>query len=131
MGYNYKKIKEELVEKKLADDGLVALCSTGSQTAGLWFGIIGALISASKSKYYAVTKVGEKIALIPYTSKKIDTEAALGYNKSNISKIKIGGAGAYSSIQISTVDGKTQKYSIIQGKKDLQTIVEKMEIPNQ
>ncbi len=130
MALKYKDIKEQMIAKNYAEDGLVALCQTvNTSTAAFWGGMIGAAIAGANNKCYAVSKIGEQLVFVPYTNKEINFQSAFAYNKSKITKAKVSGVGGFAKIKIWTVDGKTQKYSIIQGKAELQTILTKLEVP--
>lgn len=128
MGYNYKKLKAELIEKKLADDGLVAWGQNISQAA-FWGGAIGAAIASASNEMYTISKVGDKIAIIPFVNKAILYDKAYAFQKDKITKAKLGGIGVYSKLKITTIDGKVHAYNISQGKKDVKSILEKLEIP--
>ncbi len=131
MGYNYKKIKEELIEKKYAQGGLVALCQTNTRmgVAGAMGGLLGAALSNIGNKKYAITKVGEQLVFVPYTSKEIDYKSAFAYKKDKLKYVKVSGWGGLSSVKIETISGKKHLYSVTGGKKDLKAILEALQIP--
>ena len=117
MGYNLKKLKNELVEKKYSDNGLVAWGQNNN------FGALGALAS----RMLTISQVGEKIVITPFTNNQILFEGAIAFDKSSIKKAKVGGFLFYSShLKITTTDGQTYKYSIIQGKGAVKQIVKNL-----
>lgn len=117
MGYNLKKLKNELVEKKYSDNGLVAWGQNNNS------GALGALAS----RMLTISQVGEKIVITPFTNNQILFEGAIAFDKSAIKKAKVGGFLVYSShLKITTTDGQTYKYSIIQGKGAVKQIVKNL-----
>ena len=130
MALKYKDIKEQMIAKNYAEDGLVALCQTvNTSTAAFWGGMIGAAIASANNKCYAVSKIGDQLVFVPYSNKEIDFKSAFAFNKAKIEKGTVGGIGGYAKIKLWTTDGDVHKYSIIQGKSDLQTILTKLEVP--
>ena len=117
MGYSLNKLKKELVEKHYSENGLVAWGQNNS------FGAIGALAS----KMFTISQVGEKIVITPFTNNQILFEGALAFDKSSIKSAKVGGFLIYSAhLKITTHDGQTYKYSIIQGKGAVKQIVKNL-----
>ena len=116
MGYNLKKIKAELVEKKLVVNGLVAWGQNMTGTR-FWFGVLGSALAGEKK--HIITKIGDKLAIIPFTSKAIEYNSAIGFDKSKITKAKVSGIGAYCTLKLFTEDGEKHEYNVSQGKKDV------------
>lgn len=125
MGYNLKKIKAELAEKKLGDNGLVAWGQNMTGTR-FWFGVLGSAIAGEKKQI--ITKIGDKIAIIPFTNKGIEYNSAIGFDKAKIAKAKVSGIGAYCTLKIYTEDGQKHEYNVSQGKKDVVEMLNLLQI---
>ena len=124
MGYSLKSLKLELEAKNLADYGLIAWGqSTSAVAAGALFGAIGGAIASATSRKYAITMIrGSQIAVFPFTSKEIKYNEAIAFDKSQLAKAKISGLIG-KKLVLETYDGKKHSYSIMQGAKDLKTIL--------
>lgn len=117
MGYSLKKLKTELLERKYSDNGLVAWGQNNNN------GAVGAL----SARMFTISQVGQKIVVTPFTNNEILFEGALAFDKSIIKKAKVGGFLIYSSyLKITTTDGQTYKYSILQGKGAVKQIVKNL-----
>lgn len=125
MRYNYKILKAELIEKKLADGGFVAWGQTIGNSA-LWGGSTGSAIAGAQNQMYTISMIADKIAIIPFLSTVILYEKAYAFQKDKIKKAKVGGFGVFSKIKITTVDGKLYVYNISQGRKDIKKVLEKL-----
>ena len=66
MGYNLKKLTEELKGKGLADDGLVAWGQNLNKIGGFLGGAIGGAIAGAKSPMHTISCKGNKIVIIPF-----------------------------------------------------------------
>ena len=89
MGFNYYDIKNELIEKGLADDGLVAL---GEKPFNATENLGSLLLGVKKGfsgKSHAITKQGDKIVIYPFTTKGVCYDEALTLEKDNILKVSV------------------------------------------
>ena len=119
MGYNLKKLTEELKEKGLADDGLVAW---GQNSGGALFGAVGAGIAGM----HTISCKGDKIVIIPFSNKEIKYSEGIMIDKNKIKKAKVSFGLWTSKLKIETTDGKSRAYSITQGKSAVKEILAKM-----
>ena len=89
MALDYKTVKADLIAKGLADEELVAFGQNVSAWAYLG-GAIGGAIAGATAKKHAITKHGDKIAVIPFNNKEILYGEAYEIDKSKIQKAKVG-----------------------------------------
>lgn len=90
MGYNYNDVKNELIEKGLADDNLVALGEQPiSPAENLGSLILGVKKHLPGSSSHAITKQGDKIVIYPFSTKGILYNEALTLEKSDIVKVSV------------------------------------------
>ncbi len=118
MGYNLKKLTEELKVKELADDGLVAW---GQNSSGAMFGAVGAALAGM----HTISCKGDKIVIIPFSNKEIRFDDGLMIDKKEIRRAKVSGL-LTAKLKIETVDGKSNSYSITQGKTAVKQILAKL-----
>ncbi|MBO5884677.1 MAG: hypothetical protein J6Q51_02670 [Clostridia bacterium] len=118
MGYNSKKLAQELVEKGMADNGLIAW---GQNSSGL-LGAVGAIIAPM----HVISKVGNLIVVTPFSNKQIFFEKAIAYKKENMINAKLKGGLFGASLKLEMKSGKTYKYSIIQGKAELKQMLKEL-----
>jgi len=120
MGYNLNKLRDELMAKNFADEGLVAW-GQGS-AGGILFGAVGGAMSGM----YVISMIkGSKIAIIPFSNKEIKYSEGKAFDKSKIKEAKVSGFLG-STLKFTTVDGKTHSYKITQGASDVKEILEKL-----
>ncbi len=125
MGYNLKKLTEELKGKGLADDGLVAWGQNTSGMGGFLGGIVGAAIEAGVSKMHTISCKGDKIVIIPFSNSEIKYSEGIMIDKSKIKSAKISGLMT-AKLKLETTDGKSRAYSITQGKDAVKQILAKL-----
>ena len=123
MGYNLKKLTEELKVKGLADDGLVAWGQNLNAMGGFLGGAIGGAIAGATSSMYTVSRKGSKIVIIPFTNKEIKYSEGIMIDKSKIKKAKLSFGIWTAKLKIETIDGKLRAYSITQGKSAVREIL--------
>ena len=119
MGYSLNKLKKELSEKNLADNGLVAW----GQNTGT-----GGIIASAISPMFTISKAGNKIVVIPFNNKTISYDKAISFDLSKIDTAKVKGAWLFSKLVIKTVDGRVYKYSITQGKSAVKQILSSLSL---
>ena len=119
MGYNLKKLTEELKIKGFADDGLVAW---GQNSGGGLFGAVGAALAGM----YTISCKGDKIVFIPFSNKEIKYNEGFMFDRSQIRKAKVSSGIWTSKLSLETVDGKTWTYPITQGKDAVKQILSKL-----
>ena len=89
-------VKEELIQKGLAEGGLVAFArSNNGMTGALLGGAIGSAIQMASAENYAVVKFQNKIIILPYTKDKVVYEKAETFAKDDISKVKLTWTGKF------------------------------------
>lgn len=127
MSFDLNSLREELISKKAAEDGLVAI---GQDVLG--WGVLGSLIAENTIKRYTISKVGSKILVIPYTFSEIEYKSGIAFDKSVITKAKVSGDGIFvtTKLKLWTIDGKVHKYFISQGRKAVKEIVNRMVFSN-
>lgn len=111
-------VANELKQKDYADENLIAFGQLKNKkeiTAG---GTLG-----SNSKFYTISKAGEDLMFIPYSSSGIYYDIMYVLHKSKMKNLKLGGFGRWTTLTLLTVDGHQKKYFIKKGRKDLQKIV--------
>lgn len=119
MGYSLNKLKKELMEKGLADNGLVAW----GQNTGL-----GGIIASAVTPMFTISKVGNKIMIIPFNNRTIVYDKSLTFDVGQIETAKMCGFWIYSKLKIKTKDNRTYKYSVYQGKKAVKQILKSLEL---
>ena len=125
MGYNLKKLTEELKVKGLADDGLVAWGQNVNAMAGFLGGAIGGAIAGATTPMHTISCKGDKIVIIPFSNKEIKYSEGIMIDKSKIKSAKISGL-LTAKLKIETTDGKSRAYSITQGKDAVKQILSKL-----
>jgi len=118
MGYSLNKLKQELVTKGYADEGLVAW---GNSAAGGLFGAIGAAFGPM----HVVCKKGEALLVIPFTNKEILYSKGFAIQKQNIASAELKGLLS-KKLVVKTKAGKKLEYPIMQGVSDLKTILQEL-----
>lgn len=113
MGYNLNKLKKELVEKNLADEGLVAWGQNARMSG---------IVSSVTTPMFTISKSNNKIMVIPFNNKMISYDKAISFEKNKIESAKIKGIIG-SKLVIKTTDGNEYKYSITQGKNSVKQIL--------
>ena len=117
MGYSLKSLTVELVNKNMADDGLVAF---GQNTTGLG----GALESLARPMH-TISLVGDKIVITPFTNKEIHFDKAFAFSRNNIASAKVSGL-LTGTLKIVMSSGKKYSYNIMQGKSQVKQILNKL-----
>lgn len=129
MGYNYDNIKDELIEKGLADDGLVAM---GSKPIGANENLGSLLLGVKKGfsgKDHAITKQGDKIVIYPFTTKGVCYDEAITLEKENIVKVSIYNFMAFEVRFKTNLKGYKKLWlPITTGKDDVKQILELLEL---
>lgn len=120
MGYSLNKLKQELVTKGYADEGLVAWGSS----AASWGWLFGAIGAAFDSKH-VVCKKGEALLVIPFTNKEILYSKGFAIQKQNIASAELKGLLS-KKLVVKTKAGKKLEYPITQGVSDLKTILQEL-----
>lgn len=116
MGYNLKSLTNELVSKNLADDGLVAW---GQSSRGQLFGAIGSAVASM----HVISKRGNQIVIIPFSSKEIKYKEGVVINREKIESAKLSGGLFNAKLIINTKSGKQYKYTVTQGKDAVKKIL--------
>ena len=122
MGYSLNKLKRELTEKNVADEGLVSWGQVSSPISMM--GAIGGALSAT-AKMVVVCKKDNNIVVIPFTNKEILYKEHVAYNKQSIASISLKGLLTKKLI-ITTQNGDKHKYTMYQGVSDLKTIISRL-----
>lgn len=115
---NKKNVREELLKKGSADEGLIAWGKLGSK-AEIHGGIEGA-----NSKFYALTKAGDEMLFIPYSKSGVYYKNVYILHKSKMKNLQVGGFGIFTILKLTTFDGHEKIYHITSGRKALKKIVE-------
>ena len=118
MSYNLETITKEMVEKDMADDGLVAWGQNSSKMV-FWFGLIGAAFAS----YHVISKKGDRILITPFKSKKIMFEESKYVEKANILSAEIKGGLFGTKLVIKTKDKQKFNINITQGKEAVEQIL--------
>lgn len=126
MGYNLKKLTEELKVKGLADDGLVAWGQNVNAMGGFLGGAIGGAIAGATSPMHTISCKGDKIVIIPFSNKEIKYSEGIMIDKSKIKKAKLSFGLWTRKLKIETTDGKSRAFSITQGKSAVKQILAKL-----
>ena len=126
MGYNLKKLTDELSAKGLADNGLVAWGQNANAMAGFLGGAIGGAIAGAATRMHTISCKGDKIVVIPFSNKEIKYDEGVMIDKSKIKSAKISSGLWSSKLKIETVSGKSIAYSITQGKDAVKQILSKL-----
>ena len=126
MGYNLKKLTEELTAKGLADNELVAWGQNVNAMAGFLGGAIGGAIAGATTRMHTISCKGDKIVVIPFSNKEIKYDEGVMIDKSKIKSAKISSGLWSSKLKIETVSGKSIAYSITQGKDAVKQILSKL-----
>ena len=108
MGYNLKSLTSELVNKNLADGGLVAW---GQASGGAFFGAMGAALASM----HTISMKDGNILVIPFTNKQIKYSEATIIKKSEIKTAKVSGLLS-GKLKIKLNNGKSLSFGITQGK---------------
>ena len=116
--YSIIKLKKELVEKGVSDDGLVAW---GSSASGSWFGAIGGALASM----HVICKNKDAILIIPFTNKEIIYSKMEMFSKQIIAEVSLKGFLS-KTLYIKTVDGKNLKYPITQGASAVKEMLDKI-----
>ncbi len=115
---DYNKIAQELIEKKYADDGMIAWGKLGSKKDFTTAGVEGA-----NSWRYAITKVGDDLMFIPFSRSGVYFKNLYVINKAKIKSLKIRQSGFRKFLRMETVDGFNKDYRIIRDVKSLEQII--------
>ena len=115
MGYNSKKLAQDLVAKNMADGGLVAW---GQNSSGL-FGALGAALS----DMHVISKVGNQLVVTPFSNKEIFFEKAVAFKRESIVEAKLKGGLFGSKLVLKMQSGKTYKFSVMQGKSEMKQML--------
>lgn len=128
MSYDIKSLRKELTSKRLADDGLVAV---GQIVRG--GGFLGSLIAETTTKKYTISKMGTKIAIIPYNYHNIEYNSGIGFDVRVIKKAKVTGDGLFivSKLKIWTIDNRVHTYFISEGRRAVKEILRKLKVPSE
>ena len=121
MGYSLKSLTVELVNKNMANDGLVAF---GQNTSGLG-GMIGGMLESLGRPMHAISMAGEQIIITPFTNKEILFSKAIAFPRKNIQKAKVSGL-LTGQLTIVMNNGSKYKYNITQGKSAVKQILERL-----
>lgn len=125
MGYNLKKLRNELTEKGFCDEGLIGWGQNVGAAYGILGGAVGGAIGAAKTKMHAITKMGNAIAVFPFTNNEILYNDAIKIDASGIKKAKVSGL-LTGKLVIRLNDNKKVTYSIMQGKSDVKKILKSL-----
>lgn len=117
MGYSLKSLTAELVNKNMANDGLVAF---GQNTSGL-----GGILESLGRPMHAISMVGEQIVITPFTNKEIIFNKAIAFPRKNIQKAKVSGL-LTGQLTIVMNGGSEYKYNITQGKPAVKQILSRL-----
>ena len=114
---NYSRICEELVEKKFADEGMIAFGRL-AKNQNFNGGIVGA-----NSWRYAICKAGDDIVFIPIGRSQIYYNNLYAMNKAKMKSLKVGGLLWRSYLELVTIDGGVKKCIILRNKHTAKKIV--------
>lgn len=116
MAYSLNKLKEELVAKGMAEDGLVGWGQNNH---------IGGVFAAMLSKMHCISKVGNRLVVIPFSNKEIDFSQAVGFSRDYITSAKVSGM-LTGTLKLSLADGTSYTFNIMQGKNDVKEILKRL-----
>lgn len=75
---------------------------------------------------FTISKVGNKIMIIPFNNKAIIYDKSIAFDVEQIEEAKMSGFWIYSKSKIKTKDNQKFKYSVTQGKKAVKQILKLM-----
>ena len=125
MAYSLNKLKEELVSKNLADDGLVAWGQATSNMLSLG-GAVGGLLAGITGQKFAISMIeNSKIAIFPFTNKEINYNDARAFGRDKLEKVKLSGLFT-KTLKLYTVDGNCIKLPLLQGASSVKEIISRL-----
>jgi len=118
MGYSLKSLKEELVSKNMANDGLVGW----GQKSSLVGGVVGALVNPM----HVISMIeNSKILVIPFNNKEIKYNECIFFDKTQLTNAKVSGILG-KKLVLKTQDGKKVTLPITQGAGDVKKIISRL-----
>lgn len=119
-------VKSTLIEKGIAEGGLVAFArSNNGNLGGFLGGAIGSAIQMMTAEHYAIVKFEEKIIIIPYEKDRVLYDKAEIFAKKDIEKIKLSWTNKF---QIKMKNGSKRVVFIEMFKKDLKEMLKQLEL---
>lgn len=119
-------VKSTLIEKGIAEGGLVAFArSNNGNMGGLLGGAIGSAIQMMTAEHYAIVKFEEKIIIIPYEKDRVLYDKAETFAKNDIEKIKLSWTNKF---KIKMKNGSKRVVFIEMFKKDLKEMLKQLEL---
>ena len=126
MAKKQMNIKNALIEKGIAEGGLVAFArSNNGNLGGFLGGAIGSAIQMATAERYAIVKFQEKIIIIPYEKDRVLYDKAETFAKQDIEKIKLSWTNKF---KIKMKNGTKRVVYIEMFKKDLKEMLKQLEL---
>ncbi len=116
----YEKIKQEIIEKGIADGGLVGVGTINNVSKWSFLTVFLGFTMQNRSDCdYAFSVMGDSLIVVPYKQKTLFYQDGSSIKKENIALAKVQA----NSFFFKTVDGKKKRFQILKGKDDFKGIV--------